>query len=79
MTPIEVKRITRDRLTRWIEVVSNEHATPYLLLSCGHDAHAGRWVLTACQGITDGELLIALEAVALLIRQGNPQRSEGHD
>lgn len=68
MTPEMVRRINRDRLAGWAERLCGEHATPLLLVGCGHDHRQGQVTLCVCEdGPSGRELAEVLRGVASLL------------
>jgi hypothetical protein len=43
--PVPVEQITKDRLDKWAQRLSESHATPMMLLGVGHDQHKGTLVV----------------------------------
>lgn len=60
MTRDQVAAINRDRLARWAEKLTREHATPVLLLGVGHDHTSGQVVLCTLEDLDDAKLAIFL-------------------
>jgi hypothetical protein len=42
---VQTEKITTERLDKWAKKLSEDHATPLLLVACGHDHTIGRIVI----------------------------------
>lgn len=81
MTPREIEDINRRRLASWRHRLSGEHATPLLLVGCGHDHARGAVVLCTMEdGPSERELAAILQgAVNKLLGLGATGRyPDGH-
>ncbi len=50
--PVDVKRITDERLQSWSKQLINAHATPVLLLGVGHDHVSGQINVVVTENMT---------------------------
>jgi hypothetical protein len=53
---VPTEKITVERLTRWSQRLSKEHATPMLLVGAGHDHKLGQVVVLTCEDIDNATL-----------------------
>lgn len=67
MTPATIAEITIQRVSQWAQKVIDEHATPVLMLSVGHDHHSGTVVVSSCEETDDAELLLWLHGAQQLL------------
>jgi hypothetical protein len=59
--PVNVKKITHERLGRWEKKMVLSHATPALLIGVGHDHVNGQIVICVTEDRTDNEIILFLQ------------------
>lgn len=57
----EIETICRERLAGWQKRLVEEHATPVLLVSVGHDHKKGQVVLSTTEEMSDEEVMLFLQ------------------
>jgi len=66
--PVNVKKITHERLGSWEKRMVESHATPMLLIGAGHDHVNGQIVLCVTEERTNHEIVLLLqEAIRQLL------------
>ena len=60
--PVDVKRITDERLQGWAKQLVNVHATPVLLLGVGHDHVSGQVHIVVTENMTPAQIRAFLKA-----------------
>lgn len=65
MTPPELRRIVKQRFTDWLEVLTEVHATPIVLIAVGHDDRRGECHVLTLEGLPADTDLASFVAAAL--------------
>lgn len=73
MTRHQIREITQQRLRSWTNRFVSSHATPVLALGFGHDDHKGESVLTVCEDVPDGTILLLVARTLALMCRGTPR------
>lgn len=75
MDTAKVKSINVKRLSSWGDRLTENHATPVLLLGIGHDHKSGQINVLVTEDMSDAEILLfvkkALDLVVLQFSQNN--------
>lgn len=61
--PVDVTRITTERLESWRKQLIDAHATPVILLGVGHDHVTGQINVITTKGMTPAQIRIFLKHV----------------
>lgn len=61
--PVDVKRITVERLDSWQKQLINAHATPVILVGVGHDHVTGQINVITTEDMTPAQILLFLKRV----------------
>jgi hypothetical protein len=56
MNQVEIEKICRDRLDRWIQNLVKEHATPVVLVGVGHDDQSGKVVICTTEEMSQEDI-----------------------
>ncbi len=69
MTEDFIRSIGKERLASWLEQVVSNHATPIMLVSCGHDERLGELHICVTEDMPDALLLGAAEFLVSEVRK----------
>lgn len=67
---VPTEQITQERLKSWAKRLSEQHATPLLMLGMGHDANAGQLVVLTVEDVDDDMLVASLLFAAEQLKPG---------
>lgn len=59
--PVDVKKITDERLTEWSKQLAAAHATPVLLMGVGHDHVSGQIHIVVTEDLSREQILAFLK------------------
>lgn len=71
MTDDQINAICTERLGRWQKGLIEQHATPVLLVSVGHDEKKGQIVLSTTEEMQYEEIILFLEGALNLLKTGS--------
>lgn len=69
MTNKEIEAICDERWRRWTERLIEQHSTPLVLLGVGQDSKSGQVTICTLEEMTDGEILLFLEATLRIFKE----------
>ena len=67
MTPETIALITTERLALWAQRAIEQHSTPVMMLSVGHDFHSGELNVHTTEEMTDVQVLEFLQGALRLV------------
>ena len=75
---MDTEIITKQRFDGWQKRLSEEHATPIILIGVGHEHKSGQLVICVPEGVDDELLVGALRfALASLLQSGPTPKHHG--
>ena len=60
MNQVEIEKICRGRLDRWIQNLVKEHAIPVVLVGVGHDDQSGKLVICTTEEMGKEDIALFL-------------------
>ena len=71
---VDTEGITERRLERWAKSLSEDHATPVLLVGVGHDEKSGALSVCTCADVDDERMELILMAALKRLRNGETKK-----